>query len=204
MGLFSFFAMTFTNLSLNVCGLRDADKPSGLVHWLRSLPSRTDFICLQETHCVTDQEACSWFSPTGYCVVSSCGSLRSCGCVILYRPIYNLLNSHVDLEGRFLLCSFAFRDITFNISCLYAPNRNPASDDFFDELVRVIDLSFPTFICGDFNTVFDRSMDRRGSDALDYSRESTRALSHIFDACCILDIWRYLHPTSKQFTWSAW
>ena len=121
--------MTFSILSLNVYGLRDANKRSGLVQWLRSLPSSTDFVCLQETYCISEQEACSWFSSTGYCVVSPYGSLRSCGCIILYRPIYNLLQSHIDLEGRFLLCSFSFRDISFNISCLYAPNRNPARND---------------------------------------------------------------------------
>lgn len=48
--------------------------------------------------------------------------------------VYNLLNSHIDLEGRFVLCCFSFRDITFNISCLYAPSRNPARNDFFAEL----------------------------------------------------------------------
>ena len=150
--------MAFSILSLNVYGLCDADKRSGLVQWLRSLPSSTDFVCLQETHCISEQEACSWFSSTGYCVVSSCGSLRSCGCIILYWPIYDLLNSHIDLEGRFLLCSFSFRDISFNVSCLYAPNRNPVHNDFFDELADTIDLTFPTFIGGDFNTVLDRSM----------------------------------------------
>ena len=87
--------MAFSILSLNVYGLRDVDKRSGLVQWLRSLPSSTDFVCLQETHCISEQEACSWFSSTGYCVASSCDSLRSCGCIILYRPIYNLLNSHI-------------------------------------------------------------------------------------------------------------
>ena len=177
--------MAFSILSLNVYGLRDADKRCGLVQWLRSLPSSTDFVCLQETHCISEQEACSWFSSTGYCVASSCGSLRSCGCIILYRPIYDLLNSHIDLEGRFLLCSFSFRDISFNISCLYAPNRNPARNDFFDGLADTIDLTFPTFICGDFNTVLDRSMDRFGSNVSDYSQESSHALAHLFYSCCL-------------------
>ena len=195
--------MAFSILSLNVYGLRDANKRSGLVQWLRSLPSSTDFVCLQETHCISEQEACSWFSSTGYCVAPSCGSLRSCGCIILYRPIYNLLKSHIDLEGRFLLCSFSFRDISFNIPCLYAPNRNPARNDFFDGLADNIDLTFPTFICGDFNTVLDRSMDRFASNVSDYSQESSQALAHLFESCCTIDIWRYLHPTRKQFTWSA-
>ena len=99
-----------------------------------------------------------------------------------------------------MLCSFSFRDISFNISCLYASNRNPARNDFFDGLADTTDLTFSTFICGDFNTVLDRSMDRFGSNVSDYSQESSHALAHLFDSCCTTDIWRYLHPTSKQFT----
>ena len=46
-------------------------------------------------------------------------------------------------------------------------------------------------------------MDRFGSNVSDYSQESSQALAHLFDSCCTIDLWRYLHPTSKQFTWSA-
>ena len=83
-------------------------------------------------------------------------------------------------RAGFFFFSFSFRDISFSISCLYAPNRNPARNDFFDELADTIDMTFPTFICGDFNTVLDRSMDRFGSDMLDYSCESSHALAHFF------------------------
>ena len=82
-----------------------------------------------------------------------------------------------------------------------APNRNPARDLFFDEVIPFVDPAIPTVLCGDFNTVFDRSMDRRGSDASDVSRESTAALVHLFDSCCVIDTWRYLHPSSSCYTW---
>lgn len=36
-----------------------------------------------------------------------------------------------------------------------------------------IDFSVPTILTGDFNTVFDRSLDRSGSDPADTSRESS-------------------------------
>ena len=106
-------------------------------------------------------------------------------------------------RAGFCCFSFSFRDISFNISCLYAHNRNPARNNFFDELADTIDLTFPNFMCGDFNTVLDRSMHIFGSDVSDYSHESLHALAHFFDSCCSTDIWHYLHPTSKQFTWSA-
>ena len=35
----------------------------------------------------------------------------------------------------------------------------------------------------------------------DTSRDSTSILSHLFDDCCVIDIWRYLHPSSSGYTW---
>ena len=55
---------------------------------------------------------------------------------------------------------------------LYVPNRNPDRNDFFDFCADQIDLSVPTLLCGDFNAVFDRALDRRNA-ALDSSRESS-------------------------------
>ena len=62
----------------------------------------------------------------------------------------------------------------------------------------------PTILCGDFNAVFDRSVDRFGSDPSDLFRESFSSLQDLFDACCTVDIWRYLHPSSSGFSWTRW
>ena len=43
-------------VSLNVCGLRDADKRAGVLQWLRCLPFLPDVVCLQEVHCISDRE----------------------------------------------------------------------------------------------------------------------------------------------------
>ncbi|PFX11146.1 Transposon TX1 uncharacterized 149 kDa protein, partial [Stylophora pistillata] len=87
---------------------------------------------------------------------------------------------------------------------MYAPNHNPARDQFLDGVHPKVDPSIPSLLCGDFNTVFDRSLDRRGSAPSDSSRESTTSLRCLFDACCVLDIYRYLHPASPGFTWTKW
>ena len=62
----------------------------------------------------------------------------------------------------------------------------------------------PTALAGDFNTVFDHSVDRVGSDPSDSSRESSSSLQGLFDASCVTDIWSYLHPSSSGFTWTRW
>ena len=55
--------------------------------------------------------------------------------------------------------------------------------------------------CGDLNTVFDRGLDRSGSDMDDSSRESTPSLIRLFDFCAVVDIWRALHLSDRSFTW---
>ena len=76
----------------------------------------------------------------------------------------------------------------------FAPNRVSARNDFLEACVDVV---------GDFNTVFDSSMDRRGSDPLDDSHESSLALREFFAKCCVVDIWRDLHPRTLGFTWES-
>ena len=52
----------------------------------------------------------------------------------------------------------------FRIASVYAPNRNPERDEFFTSRLDFADPSVPTILCGDFNAVFDRAKDLRGSD----------------------------------------
>ena len=192
---------TLTVVTLNVNGLRSVDKRAGVFRWLQSLPSLPDVVCLQETHCVSGEECRLWFSATGMSSVVSPGSHHSCGCVVLYRPHLTFVRSSCDDGGRFLLCEFLFRGKVFQVVCVYGPNRNPARDEFLDEVGDQIDPSVPTLLCGDFNTVVDRGLDRSGSDPLDTSRDSSVALSRLLDSCCVVDAWRSLHPGIRPFTW---
>ena len=80
--------------------------------------------------------------------------------------------------------------------------RNPYLDAFFYHCIDSIDPSVPTLLCGDFNTVPDRFIDRHGSCPFDTSRESSNLLSVFFRDCCVVDIWRLKHPGVSGFTWS--
>ena len=195
--------MAVSIITLNTNGLRGSDKRLGLFQWLQALSVVPDVVCLQEVHCVSDVECQSWFRSSGYLSVVSPGSNKSCGCVILYRPVLSFVKSWLDDDGRFLQCEFVYCGKSFRVVSLYAPNRNPARHDFFERVPSLLDPSVPTVVCGDFNAVFDRSLDRFGSDTADTSRESSVALSHLFESCCCVDIWRYLHPSSSCFTWTS-
>ena len=155
-------------------------------------------------HYVSVAEYSLWFQSSGFGSTVSCGSSHSCGCIVLFRPSLTLVNSWNDSDGRFLQCEFSFCTKLFCVCCIYGPNRNPARDRFFDDLHHRIDPSIPTVLAGNINTVFDRGLDRFGSDPSDLSRESSSSLLNLFDSCCVIDIWRYLHPTVSVFTWTRW
>ena len=198
---FLLWLMALSVVSINCNGLRDQQKRAGFLQWLRGLPCTVDVVCVQEAHCVSSAECESWFRSSGFSSVVSPGSNKSCGVIILFRPVLSFVRSWADSDGRFLQCEFQLHDKSFRVVSLYAPNRNPARDQFFDLASCFVDPSVPTLLCRDLNTVFDRALDRSGSDASDSSRESTAALVRFFDSSCVIDAWRYLHPSSSCFTW---
>ena len=116
---------------------------------------------------------------------------------MLYRP-------RTDDVGRFVQYEFTFQTKLFRVACVYAPNWNPAWDDFFPDVEARVDPSVPTLLCGDFNAVFDHLLDQVGSDPFDILCESSASLSRLFSSCCVFDIWCYLHPSTNSFTWSRW
>ena len=110
--------MALSIISINVNGMRDESKRLGLVQWLRSLPVTVDVVCLQETHCTSDSECLSWLSSSGFSCVVSPGSVKSCGCIVLYRPTLSLVNSWCDSDGR---VSFPFVPKLFVLSAFMPP-----------------------------------------------------------------------------------
>ena len=192
--------MSLLLLSINVNGLRDSNKRASLFHWLHSL--NPDFVCLQEVHLRDDSEASAWFSSSGYNYLASSGSVKSAGVVILHRPSTILRGHWQDDSGRFLLAEFQIADSIFRVASAYAPNRNPARNLFLEDISSALDPSVPTLLAGDFNTVFDPTLDRRPPSLSSSPRESSDALSRLFADADVIDIWRHLHPDQSSFTWT--
>jgi exonuclease III len=125
--------------TLNVNGLRDANKRMGFLHWL--CYSSFDIVCLQEVHALSSDECSSWFQPFGFSSLISPGSNHSRGTVVLYKSYFSLTGSFCGIDGRFVSCDFTFRDKAFCVVSLYAPNINPDRDDFFSFVLSRVDPS---------------------------------------------------------------
>lgn len=83
---------------------------------------------------------------------------------------------------------------------MYARNRNPEREEFFDDVCERVDPSIPTVLCGDFNAVFDCLLDRILPILFRRARWPWLTFSHLV----VTDIWRYLHPSINSFTWLRW
>ena len=117
-----------------------------------------------------------------------------------FKPDFCLVNSWTDREGQFVQGEFAKNDATFRTAWVYTPNRNPEREIFYSYIEDMVDPARPTILCGDFNAVFNRTTDRRGSNLHD----SCQALRTLFSNCCVTDIWLRLHPTEGGFSWCEW
>ena len=156
--------MALSIVTLNANGLRDQSKRAGVLQWFRSLTAVPDIVCLQECHCSSDVECEACFRASCYLCALAAGSTHARGSIILFQPTLSLVQSRSASDGRFLLCEFRFCNQVFRVYRVYAPNSNPARNQFLDDVSVSIDPSVPTVRAGDFNTVLNRSLDRRGSD----------------------------------------
>lgn len=100
------------------------------------------------------------------------GFVYFCGIVIFFRLKFELFNLVFDLNGRFVLVYFKYRGICFDVVFIYVFNRNFERNDFLDFCIDNIDFLIFIVVCGDFNIVMDRVLDRRGFDFLDFFREN--------------------------------
>lgn len=107
----------------------------------------------------------------------------------------------VELGRRLLIAEICRRDVTFRSACICAPNQNPERNSFVTSCLDFVDMSVTTILWGDFNAVFDRTKDRRGSDPSVTVRESFVSLNLLFRECCAIDFWRHLHRNVHAFTW---
>ena len=176
--------------------------------WLNCVP--VDFVCLQETHSISESEFTDWFSTTNldinnnkkYKCISSPGAVRSSGVAILYLPQYTLEHCRRDTSGRLLSAEFSYGGYNFQVVCLYGPNNARDGQVFFESFYQAIDPSLPVFICGDFNTVHDPYLDRFGCNPTSpWAYNWLPVLNDLVDTFDLSDAWRKQHPDAQEYTW---
>ena len=116
--------------TLNINGLRDANKRMSFIQWLHFVD--WDVLCLQECY-VTSSGTIPLFHLVS--IVPGVGHL--------FKNSISLKNHSVDSEGRLVLGEFAIRELSFLVCCVYANQvraRNEVFEfccDFIDPGIRV-------------------------------------------------------------------
>lgn len=107
-GSLFFCVMPLSIVSINANGLRDANKRSGFLQWLRSFPTLPDIVCIQECHVLSLEECQTWFSSSGFLCAVSSGSSHSCGCIILFVILVPCVTRGMMMMG-----------VSYNVSSLF-------------------------------------------------------------------------------------
>ena len=184
-------------VTINCQGLRSSDHRDTLFSWLNC--AKVDFLCLQETHSTSAKEFSFWLRsaiddgllPSCYKCISSPGSNRSSGVAIIYRSSFSLTNRSNDQHGRTICGHFTANNTTIQLCNIYAPNTSTEGESFFQSLYEHVDLEIPCVLYGDFNTVVNPHIDRRGCNPPSrwaYNWPST--ICELISSYDLSDIWR--------------
>ena len=185
--------------TLNVKGLGDSRKRNQIFHWLKE--NKYDICFLQEVHCKS-KDTDKWANYWGSEIFLSGNSSNSAGVAILLNKPYEVIKHTEILVGRLQALSIEINDTEVILLNIYGPNNNDKT--FFEQLETFIaENDDKTFIIGgDFNVVLNTNLDKKNgrNETNEHNRNKLFRLIENYD---LVDIWRVLHPDSKQFTWHS-
>ena len=160
---------SFNAISFNCNGLGNKGKRQKIFTFLRE-KLKNGFVFLQETHSVLNLEK-EWKFQWGGDIYFSHGTSNSTGCAIAFSKDFSIkiVNQSKDNDGRLLILEAIINDKKFLLINLY--NANTESDqltvlDVLTSKLDGLDLNascIPIF-GGDFNLIFDTSLDSSGGN----------------------------------------
>ena len=189
--------MTCNLISLNVRGIREAEKRRAIFQYYRT---RCDILCLQETH--SDKDTCDqWSAEWGGQAIYAHGTTNSRGVAILIKKSYNGGISVVktDPEGRYVTIECQVNDKKICITSIYAPNKD--SPMFFENVIKdTFERNPELVIVGDFNTTMSNDVDRNGNYCSNNSR-ATEKIQTLSEDLKLQDVWRARNENVKCYSW---
>lgn len=150
--------MALEIISLNAHGLNSPFKRSML--WRECLALKGNVVCVQETHfSKTKHPKCSHKNfPYIY---EACADTKKAGVMIVINKdvAFRHIESICDPKGRYIILICELNNSIYTFVNVYAPNTGQAT--FLRFLAKKIHKNKKglLLVCGDFNSVVDRSMD---------------------------------------------
>ena len=192
-----------TILTLNVRGLRTALKRKKVLLW--AMYKKVDILFFQETHLTDELEYITNSQFKSFDLLYSHGSSNSRRVLIGISKRLSISDIRVNQgeNGRFLWVSVNIGGETLELVNIYAPNDVGVQKTFYKKvgtiMTQLADQENMVVWGGDFNVTLntaDRKQNITGRlKIVDTIYSIARKLN-------MSDIWRYLHPKDRQYTWS--
>ena len=194
----------FNVYSFNANGLGEKNKRSTILNWIKT--HHQGVLFLQETHSFENSEE-SWKQDSySRNIYFSHGTSVSRGvCIILPKNAdVQILEKISDLNGRLLLLHAIINSMELILVNIYAPTKDKIKEQsafvhyVHDTLINFIGKTI--IIGGDWNIYLDPKKDKTGGIE-GVKSESSKTLSTMIEHLGLIDIYRFLHPHGKHFTW---
>lgn len=183
----------------NCDGLNAPHKRKSVLTLLRQ--KKINLALLQETH-LLNKDSGRIANKYYHTIASSTASTKTKGVSIVCRRNLKIkvLDLWTDDAGRIAIAKVELYDIKIALISIYAPNT--FDNCFYDTLTqRMLDLTDYSFIIGaDMNAVWDVNIDRSNSTASRDQELATAALHSWAKSLGLVDVWRSLNPSSKDYT----
>lgn len=185
--------MAVTLRSLNVKGLNSPFKRAML--WKEAKSTKADIVCTQETH-LKKENPIGIRSSTFPHIYHACADKKTAGVLIAIKNSvqFTLLQSIIDLNGRFIILVCQIDNILFTLVNSYAPNSSQVS--FLNKLWNKINRVQQGRLiwCGDFNGISDATV-----DSTSLSIRPPLQLGALFNKMQLFDTWRYYHASKRDY-----
>ena len=186
-------------LSANCQGLQNKLKRMDVLDYLGK--TNASIICLQDIHWTSNDESIVRSMWKGDVILNDEFS-NSRGVAILLNTNfeYSIISIYKDKEGNMITLDLNFGDTSIKLINIYAPNKD--SPEFFEKVKDILNSNKQTFIMivGDFNLILDSLLDCDQYKHLNNPR-SRKVVFDIMNIFNLIDIFRFLHPALKRFTW---
>uniref|UniRef100_A0A803K2U2 exodeoxyribonuclease III n=1 Tax=Xenopus tropicalis TaxID=8364 RepID=A0A803K2U2_XENTR len=190
-------------VSLNVNGLNTPEKRKQIVKIMRK--QKGDIVILQETHFRKEAPPMHKLGTYSQWFYSNNSQQKTRGVAIAIRNTvdFKLQTTLSDQNGRYLIIKGLLYHSKCTIGSIYAPNIKQGK--FFSQLTHKIAefAEGATIMGGDLNIALNPSLDT--SKGVSSSTPQTiKAVHKHLQTLRLIDSWRFLNPTSKEFTFYSY
>ena len=186
-------------LSANCQGLQTKEKRVDVLSYFKD--QNANIICLQDTHWTRKDLKDIKKLWEGDCYIHGLKT-NSRGVAILLNKNFEfeIVTHEKDTQGNFLYLLLKLSSMTLSLITVYGPNKDDPK--FFGEIQNILKQNETdyTIICGDFNVVLNPEKDTQNYKHLNNPRSRQRLLNTI-DQFGLVDIYRYINPESRRYTW---